>query len=168
MTQKSRAKSHEHPTQRALSLPRVSTAHVFMATLPRFVHSVLVLSPRSFAPFLVGLTAVFGCSGEAELFDKTAANTLAAEGTVGDACTLSAPLGEGETVLEDDSACAAPGVCLGYEGDVACSCRCAGEEGDTPLCTCPSGFVCQPDVLVALLPESPGDPVSGGYCLPAP
>ena len=138
-----------------------------MAHPSRLAHSPFVLSLRSLPWTLLGLAGSLGCSGEAELFDKTAANTRAAESTVGDACTLSYPLGEGETVVEDNPACAAPGICLGYEGEVACSCRCSGEEGDTPLCDCPSGFVCEQDLVISLVPTAP-HPSAGGYCLPAP
>ncbi|MDX2053883.1 MAG: hypothetical protein SFV15_15890 [Polyangiaceae bacterium] len=122
-------------------------------------------------PQMLGSLALLflaNCSGEAELFD---AQSLKLAEKVGLSCTLEGGPFDFTTrnVEENPSSCGL-GVCLGFEAQVYCSCRCDGPESEAPFCRCRAGFECRRDVIVDL----GGTDLSyvGGYCVkpsvPAP
>ncbi len=47
---------------------------------------------------------------------------------------------------------------------VFCSCRCDGPAGQGPFCGCPSGMICEPD-LVPRSPVDRSDRYAGSYCV---
>lgn len=51
------------------------------------------------------------------------------------------------------------------EAAVFCTCRCDGPEGEGPYCACPSGFLCQSELIADLGFENG---LSGGYCVREP
>lgn len=98
---------------------------------------------------------------------------------VGLACDLDMALGRQFSMDLGDQGCSS-GVCLSVplrepvcsevngiprctENSTACSCRCAGEEGDPgPFCTCPDAYECKP-----LVSDFAGTKDSrGSYCVP--
>ena len=118
--------------------------------LPAWILSLFVCAPG----------ALFGCSGEAELFDKSSA---AISDLVGESCELSATPSGNEVVIEHPEVCEET-VCLGVGDEPShCSCRCSGPENGLPLCACPSAFHCQDDLIIDL---QLGSYYAGGYCVP--
>lgn len=83
---------------------------------------------------------------------------------VGSACQLdfTPPDLGGDLYLEWQHAeCGEGGSCASApSGDSYCTCRCDADGAELPVCACPDGFACQPDVV----PEG-GDGARGGYCI---
>jgi hypothetical protein len=115
----------------------------------------------------VAVVAVSGCG------EPRSAPGWADFARLGAECGDVRPVAASEIDVDDEAPECDEGYCL-HAPDVArgasessgmCSCRCDGEEGTGPFCTCSDGFVCREEVRALGLSRSG---LTGSYCVPLP
>ena len=118
------------------------------------------------ATFMTAVVALGGCG------DSRSAKPSAEAARLGAECGVVRAVSASEVDVDDDAPECEAGYCL-HAADVArgaaessgmCSCRCDGEEGTGPFCSCGDGFACREEVR-ALGLGSPA--LAGSYCVPA-